>query len=70
MFPVEERPVPQTDVPGEVTSPTQPFPSAPPALVPQKLGVDEAWGITAGDKDYCRAAIGALRSEGIFTPPS
>src|SRR5437016_9013016 len=35
VFPVEERPVPQTDVPGEVTSPTQPFPLAPPALVPR-----------------------------------
>ena len=30
VFPVEERPVPQTDVPGEVTSPTQPFPWRPP----------------------------------------
>ena len=34
VFPVEERAVPQTDVPGEVTSPTQPFPLAPPDLVP------------------------------------
>jgi quinoprotein glucose dehydrogenase len=32
VFPVEERPVPQTDVPGEVSSPTQPFPVAPPPL--------------------------------------
>jgi quinoprotein glucose dehydrogenase len=30
VFPVEERPVPQSDVPGEMTSPTQPFPIAPP----------------------------------------
>jgi quinoprotein glucose dehydrogenase len=28
-FPIEERPVPQTDVPGEVTWPTQPFPTKP-----------------------------------------
>jgi len=35
VFPVEERPVPQSDVPGEVTSPTQPFPLAPP-LWPQR----------------------------------
>src|SRR5215470_12757592 len=40
VFPVEERPVPQSDVPGEVTSPTQPFPAAPPALVPQRLSGD------------------------------
>jgi quinoprotein glucose dehydrogenase len=70
VFPVEERPVPQTDVTGEVTSPTQPFPLAPPALVPQKLGADDAWGITAEDRDYCRARLKALRNDGLFTPPS
>jgi len=31
VWPIEERPVPQTDVPGEKTSPTQPFPTKPPA---------------------------------------
>ena len=31
IWPIEERPVPQTDVPGEKTSPTQPFPTKPPA---------------------------------------
>src|SRR5271156_6509442 len=50
IFPVEERPVPQSDVPGEATSPTQPFPLAPPALVPQKLSADDAWGITVEDR--------------------
>ena len=30
IFPIEERPVPQSDVPGEKTSPTQPFPTKPP----------------------------------------
>jgi quinoprotein glucose dehydrogenase len=70
VFPVEERPVPQTDVPGEVTSPTQPFPTAPPALVPQKLDAKDAWGITEADQDYCRQVLGGLRNEGVFTPPS
>src|ERR1700678_4192925 len=42
VFPVEEKPVPQSDVPGEVTSPTQPFPSAPPALVPQSIVASDA----------------------------
>jgi quinoprotein glucose dehydrogenase len=70
VFPVEERPVPQTDVPGEVTSPTQPFPLAPPALVPQKLSADDAWGITPTDRDYCRERIQGLRNDGLFTPPS
>jgi len=70
VFPVEERPVPQTDVPGEVTSPTQPFPSAPPAIVPQKLSADEAWGVTPEDREVCRDQIKKLRNDGLFTPPS
>ena len=70
IFPVEERPVPQSDVPGEVTSPTQPFPLAPPALVPQKLSADDAYGITPADRDYCRERIKSLRNDGLFTPPS
>jgi quinoprotein glucose dehydrogenase len=70
VFPVEERPVPQSDVPGEVTSPTQPFPLAPPALVPQRLSADDAWGITPTDHDYCRERLKNLRNDGLFTPPS
>src|SRR5579863_430418 len=70
VFPVEERPVPQTDVPGEVTSPTQPVPAAPPPIAPQKLSADDAWGLTPADRDACRKMVEALRNEGIFTPPS
>ncbi len=70
VFPVEERPVPQTDVPGERTSPTQPFPSAPPPLVPQRLDPDDAWGLTPWDRAVCRDRMKRLRNEGVFTPPS
>jgi quinoprotein glucose dehydrogenase len=70
IFGVEERPVPKSDVPGEISSPTQPFPVAPRLLVPQKLGPDDVWGANQADRDWCRAEIGKLRSEGIFTPPS
>jgi quinoprotein glucose dehydrogenase len=70
IFPVEERPVPQTDVPGEATFPTQPFPSAPPAVSPQKLTADDAWGITPADRESCRERIKSLRNDGLFTPPS
>jgi len=70
VFPVEERPVPQSDVPGEVTSPTQPFPVAPPALAPQKMSDADAWGPTAEDREICANWIRGLRNEGIFTPPS
>jgi quinoprotein glucose dehydrogenase len=70
VFPVEEKPVPQSDVPGEVTSPTQPFPSAPPAISPQKLSADDAWGITPEDREVCHERIKSLRNDGLFTPPS
>ena len=42
VWPIEERPVPQTDVPGEWTSPTQPFPTKPPAVrSPRRLRRDD-----------------------------
>jgi quinoprotein glucose dehydrogenase len=70
VFPVEERHVPQTDVPGEQTWPTQPFPTKPVALVPQQLRPEDAFGLTPWDRGKCRDKIAALRNEGIFTPPS
>jgi len=70
VFPVEERPVPQSDVPGEVTSPTQPFPLAPPPLVPQKLSADTVFGENPVDHDTCQQWVRSFRNEGIFTPPS
>jgi quinoprotein glucose dehydrogenase len=70
VFPVEERTVPKSDVPGEVNSPTQPFPLKPPALVPHTLSADQAWGPTPQDRDWCRNYISHLSNEGIFTPPS
>jgi quinoprotein glucose dehydrogenase len=71
VFGVEERPVPQSDVPGEESSPTQPFPVLPHPFVSQKkLTPDDAWGIDDSDRAACRAEFAKLRSEGIFTPPS
>lgn len=69
LFPVTERPVPRSLVPGEQASPTQPF-SALPALVPQRrVEPADAWGITFWDRGKCREKLAALRNEGIFTPP-
>jgi quinoprotein glucose dehydrogenase len=70
LFPVEERKVPTTDVAGEEVSPTQPFPVLPKPIVPQRLTPDDAWGVTPQEREWCRARIKSLRSEGIFTPPS
>ncbi len=71
LFAIEERPVPQGAVPGEQLSPTQPFPVAPPPLVRHEpVTEDDAWGLVWFDTRGCRKRIRALRSEGIFTPPS
>jgi quinoprotein glucose dehydrogenase len=69
IFGVEERPVAKSDVAGELASPTQPFPILPKPLSPQSLNVDRIEGPEA-DRKWCRERIAALRSEGIFTPPS
>lgn len=70
-FEIEERPVPASDIPGEQTWPTQPFPAAPPPLVPHRaITTDDAWGLTPIDRSECRDLIASLRSEGIYTPPS
>ena len=70
VFPVEERPVPASDVPGEQASPTQPFNTVLPPLSPQRLTPDEAFGASDSDRAACRARIAGLRNEGPFTPPS
>ena len=70
VFPVEERAVPKSDIPGEEVSPTQPFPVAPPSLAAHQMSANDAWGPTPADREACRKTIGQLRNEGIFTPPS
>jgi quinoprotein glucose dehydrogenase len=70
LFPVTERAVPGSDVPGEGAAATQPVPSQPPPLSPQRLAADEAWGATDADREWCRSELAGLRNEGIFTPPS
>src|SRR5437867_12307248 len=70
IFPVEERPVPASSVPGEVASPTQPFTTVTPPLSPLHYSAADAWGPTPESQAACRAILGALRNEGPFTPPS
>ena len=70
IFPVEERPVPSSDIPGEQASPTQPFPKVIAPLSPNRFTLEQVWGVTDADRAACHAAIDSLRNEGIFTPPS
>ncbi len=71
LFPVEERPVPPSDVPGERTSPTQPFPVTPALrLNPTRITEGDLWGPTPNDKAACLAQFTQMRHGDIFTPPS
>jgi quinoprotein glucose dehydrogenase len=70
LFPIEERPVPQSDVEGEQAWPTQPFPSAPPALSPQEVKASDIFGATPEDLKACQTMFQKYRNDGIFTPPS
>ena len=70
LFPIEERPVPHGDLPGEWYSPTQPFPVKPPPLVPQGSAPDDAWGFTWWDRRACRRMMEQLRHGPIYTPPT
>lgn len=70
VFPIEERQVPASDMPGEVAARTQPWPVLPEPLLPEKLTRDDMWGLTPLGRRWCRKQFDSLRHEGLFTPPS
>jgi len=70
LFPVVERPVPPSDVPGDTAWPTQPFPTMPAPLVPERFQAGDVFGISPNDKAWCRQQLAGVRNDGIFTPPS
>jgi quinoprotein glucose dehydrogenase len=73
IYPVEERPVPQSDVPGEESSATQPFPVKPPPLARLGIRPDEIFTGEPEHEKFCRdlvAKIGGLHNEGPYTPYS
>jgi len=70
VIPVHERPAPQGGAPGEVLSPTQPFPELPRGLAPMKISEKDAFGLTPFDRGACRRLIAGARNDGIYTPPS
>ncbi len=67
---VEERPVPQGDVPGERYSPTQPYSVGMPSFAWPALTEADMWGATQLDQLACRIWFRTLRYEGRYTPPS
>ncbi len=70
-FPIEERPVPQTDVPGEKTWPTQPVPTKPaPFAVQAFTEKDINPFLPEAEKARWREKLRTVRNDGLFTPPS
>jgi quinoprotein glucose dehydrogenase len=71
VWPVEERAVPQGAAEGDQLSPTQPFPTHVPALLPQQLSAADIFKPFPGPgSSACEQQLSGLRNEGLFTPPS
>jgi quinoprotein glucose dehydrogenase len=71
LWPIEERPVPQSDAPGEQSSPTQPFPTAPPPFARQTFTeADINPYIPEEDRARLREILATSRNEGLYTPPA
>jgi quinoprotein glucose dehydrogenase len=70
-WPIEERPVPSSDMPGEETWPTQPFPVAPPAFARQQFTEKDLSPFIDDPEERARFLedIRNARNEGLFTPP-
>jgi len=69
IWPIEERPVPKGDVPGEWYSPTQPFPTKPPAYDRQGISTDDLIDFTPELRAQAVKAIEKYKIGPIFTPP-
>ncbi len=71
LWPIEERAVPASDMPGEKVSRTQPFPVKPPPFARQEFTVDDLNPyLTPEDRAKFRDQIQTARNEGLFTPPA
>ena len=70
VWPIEERPVPKGDVPGEWYSPTQPFPTKPAAFERQGVSVDDLIDFTPELRAEALEVVKNYRMGPLFTPPS
>jgi glucose dehydrogenase len=70
VWPIEERQVPRSDVPGEASWPTQPFPTKPPPFESQGVTVDDAFDATPQLKERALAELKKYRLGPLYTPPS
>jgi quinoprotein glucose dehydrogenase len=71
LWPIEERPVPKSDMPNEQAWPTQPVPSAPPPFARQKFTVDDINPyLDPEEKARIRDILLKASNDGIYTPPA
>ena len=70
VWPIEERPVSVSDVPGERTAPTQPFPTKPAPFARQGFTLDDVIDFTPEIKAEAIELLGSYRLGPLFTPPS
>ena len=70
LFPIEERAVPASDIPGERAWPTQPFPLKPEPFARQHITPSDLTTLSPESNAAARARLSTLRNDGPFTPPS
>jgi quinoprotein glucose dehydrogenase len=70
VWPIEERPVPQSDIPGERTSPTQPYPTKPPPFGRQTFGENDLIDFTPELRARALEAVGDYSFGDMFSPPT
>lgn len=70
VWPIDDRPVPQSTVPGERTSPTQPFPTKPPPFEPQGISDATLIDFTPALREQALALIADVDYGPLYTPPS
>jgi quinoprotein glucose dehydrogenase len=69
LFPVNERPVPRSEIPGEESWPTQPFPTKPPPYAQQRFTESEVTDLSPKSRDFVLEKLRSMRTGSIFMPP-
>jgi quinoprotein glucose dehydrogenase len=69
LFPVEERPVPQSEIPGEKSWPTQPFPTKPPPFARQRFTEADVTDLSPESREAVLAQLRKMKTGDVFIPP-
>jgi quinoprotein glucose dehydrogenase len=70
VWPIIERPVPQSDIPTEQTSATQPFPTLPAPIAPQGVTLDDAFDLSPELQAEAKVLLGKMKLGPLYSPPS